>query len=410
MTRIFQILNRPSIRKLPPGRKITEHGISFERLEDGDGVYSVNVMVDGQRIHRVIGRESEGVTRTQAEEFIERVRCEAREGRLFLPTGRKTHLGFVEAAQRYLDRLGETNGKNLIAKERHLRRYLIPFFRNQRLGTISTFTVERYKRRRVDDGATNGTINLELATLSHLLNCAMEWGWLKSRPCKIRLLEKTQGRIIALTDGQANALLKAAVAAQDPQCWLFVAFGLNTPMRHREILRTRFDQLSLNRLFIPKAKGGRREQPITPQLADILRSELARRGNKDQWIFPSPRPKASSTGCRDRMSKPFRRAVVEAGLDPKLVTPHVMRHTAITNLVQAGVDLPTIQKISGHKTLAMVLRYTHVHGTHVDQAISAIGRAIQEPSANRNRGAATQKLHTSPAPSLRLISNDDKKE
>ena len=40
------------------------------------------------------------------------------------------------------------------------------------------------------------------------------------------------------------------------------------------------------------------------------------------------------------MSKGFARAVVRAGLDPKVVTPHVMRHTAITKLVQAGVDLP----------------------------------------------------------------------
>jgi integrase len=410
MARDFKKLSRPLIRKLLPGSKITEHGITFERLNNGDGVYSVNVMADGQRIHRVIGRESEGVTRTQAEVFIEKVRSEARQGRLSLPAGRKTRLGFSEAAQKYLLRLGEAGGKNLIAKERQLRRYLIPFFGNQRLDTISTFTLEQYKRRRVGAGATNGTINLELATLSHLLNCAIEWDWLKSRPCKIRLLEKTHGRITALTDQEADALLRAAMADEDPLCWLFVAFGLNTPMRHREILRTRFDQLSLerNRLFIPKAKGGRREQPITPQLAKMLRKELADRGRKDQWIFPSPRPNASSTGYRDRMAKPFRRAVIEAGLDAKLVTPHVMRHTAITNLVQAGVDLPTNQKISGHKTLAMVLRYTHVHGTHVDKAITAIGRAIPEPSANKTRDATTQELHRVPTQILRLILDEDK--
>jgi hypothetical protein len=46
-------------------------------------------MVDGQRIHRVIGRESDGTTRTQAEDFIEKVRTEARHGRLNLPKGRK---------------------------------------------------------------------------------------------------------------------------------------------------------------------------------------------------------------------------------------------------------------------------------------------------------------------------------
>jgi integrase len=395
MARDFLKLSRPSMRKLAKGGKITEHGITFERLANGDGVFSVNVMADCQRIHRVLGRESEGVTRTQAEEFIEKVRSEAREGRLSLPAGRKTQFSFAEAARKYLDRLEETNGKNLIAKRRQLRLYLVPFFGNQRLDTVSTFTVDRYKRRRLDTGATNGTINLELATLSHLFNCATEWGWLKFRPCKIRLLEKSQGRIVALTDEQADALFSAAVADVDLYCWLFVAFGLNTAMRHREILRTRLDQLDLdkNRLFVPRAKGGRREQPITPQLAEILRREIASRADKKGWIFPSPRPNASSSGHRDLMAKPFRRAVIRAGLDPRTVTPHVMRHTAITKLVQSGADLPTIQSISGHKTLAMVLRYTHVHGTHIDKAIAAIGRAVPEPMPNKSDVKPTQELH-----------------
>jgi integrase len=395
MARDFRKLSRVSMRRLLPGDKITEHGITFERTASGDGVFSVNVMADGHRIHRAIGRESEGVTRTQAEEFIEKVRSEAREGRLMLPRGRKTQFSFAEAAKKYVDRLEETNGKNLVAKRRQLRLYLTPFFGNQRLESISTFTVDRYKRRRLDAGASNGTINLELATLSHLSNSAIEWGWLKSRSCKIRLLAKTQGRIVALTDDQADALVEAAVADDDPHCWLFVAFGLNTAMRHREILRARFDWLDFDklRLFIPKAKGGRREQPITPQLADILRRERENRADKQGWIFPSPRPSTSLAGHRDRMAKPFRNAVLRAGLDPKIVTPHVMRHTAITKLVQSGVDLPTIQSISGHKTLAMVLRYTHVHGTHIDKAIAAIGRTMPEPRANKIPGTVTQGLH-----------------
>ena len=88
------------------------------------------------------------------------------------------------------------------------------------------------------------------------------------------------------------------------------------------------------------------------------------------------RTKNSKTLHLSRMDRPFREAVTAAGLDPELITPHVMRHTAITALVQAGVDLPTIQKISGHKTLAMVLRYIHVHGQHIDQAMKAIGAKL----------------------------------
>jgi len=273
------------------------------------------------------------------------------------------------------------------------------FFGSQRLDTISTFTVDRYKRRRVEEGAANGTVNLELGTLSHLLRRAVEWRWIKALPCKLNHLDRPAGRIIALTEEQCDALSRASAADSDPYCWLFVAFGLNTAMRHREILKARFEHLDLdrNRLFVPRAKSGMREQPITPQLAQILRKEREIAGDPDGWNFPSPRPHGSLTGHRDRMSKPFRRAVIAAGLDPKLITPHVMRHTAITALVKAGIDLPTIQRISGHKTLAMVLRYTHVHSTHIDQAIRAIGRAVPEPSENRLRGTATPALHTQAA-------------
>ena len=207
-----------------------------------------------------------------------------------------------------------------------------------------------------------------------------------------------RGRIVVLGDVEVDALLRAAVEDQDPDCWLFVLFGLNTAMRHSEMLQARFDQIdfAMLRLYVPQAKAGEREQPITPELAEILRKEREGRDDPDGWIFPSARPRLCRFGHRTRMDRPFRRAVGRAGLDPAKVTPHVMRHTAITNLVMSGADLPTIQRISGHKTLAMVLRYTHVHGRHIDQAVRAIGRGLPEPSKNKNAGASTPKLHTVP--------------
>src|SRR5215813_5655753 len=123
----FSRLDRPAVRKLSVGESITEHGITAERLADGDARYSVNIMVDGQRIHRVIGRESEGVTRSQAEEFIEAKRTEAREGRLALPRGRKLHITFTAAAELYLKRLEEVGGKDYTNNEQHLRIHLKPY-------------------------------------------------------------------------------------------------------------------------------------------------------------------------------------------------------------------------------------------------------------------------------------------
>ena len=396
MTASFKRLTRPAIRQLRPGQKITEHGITAEKLADGDVRYSVNIMVHGRRIHRVIGTEKAKTTRHQAEQFMEQARSDARAGRLSLPSGRKLALTFAAAADSYVKHLEDGTGRNITVKRRQLRMYLKPFFGAMRLDTITKFTVDRYKKRRIDaGGAANGTINRELATLSHLFSVAVEAKWLDRRPCKIEMLKEDPGRIIALSDEQCEALMRGGAESANPYCSLFIAFGLNTAMRHSEILAARFDLIDFGklRLFVPDAKAGQREQPITPELADLLRAERETRDDPDGWIFPSPH-KDSGTGHRARMDGPFDDAVARAGLDPLLVTPHVMRHTAITKLVQAGVDIPTIQRISGHKTVAMVLRYVHVHGQHVDRAIRAIGRTLPEPQGNGRSRTVTQELHT----------------
>lgn len=371
MAKTFQKLTRILLRKLAPGTTCTEHGITFERLANGDGVFIVNVMVDGQRIHRVIGRESEGTTRTQAEAFIEQARREAREGRLRLPKGRKIALSFQEAATRYLDKLAEEGGKDLTAKRRRLTLHLMPFFADTALSNISTFDVERYKKARLGQGAKTGTINRELAAFSHLLTKAVEWQWLDQRPATLKRLAENRGRIVYLTVEQAQRLVAAAMQDQNPHVYPFVVIGLETSMRKSEILSIRREHLDLQRrvIYIPQAKAGAREQPITAHLAAFLQEYLAILPVGTPWLFPSL---ASHTGHTIDIREAWHRVIVAAGLNPAEMVPHTLRHTAITHLVQAGVDLPTVKRISGHKTLVMVERYAHQNGAHIEAAMDAL--------------------------------------
>ena len=115
----FQRLTRPAIRSLGVGQRINEHGIVVERVGNGDVRYSVNIMVDRQRIHRVVGMESEGVTREQAERAVEAFRTKAREGRLDLPKGRKSHRLFRESAAEYLKQLEDTLCQRIKSASRH---------------------------------------------------------------------------------------------------------------------------------------------------------------------------------------------------------------------------------------------------------------------------------------------------
>ena len=391
----FSKLTRPLIRSLAVGAKIAEHGIVAERLATGDVRYSVNVMVDRQRVHRVVGRESEGVTREQAERLIEKLRTEAREGRLNLPKGRKLHRGFSEGADEYIRRLEETDGKNLGPKRRHMANHLKPFFKTQRIDKVSDFNVRQYRKARTTAGAAVATVNRELATLRHFLKSAASWKWIaRDAVPEIDMAAEQHKPMVALTDEQAAALMAGAIADQDGLCWLFVAFGLGAAMRHREILAVRYDQVDFanRRVEIPEAKAGARLQPITQQLADAIQRQrdMQDKDQREGWVFPTAIPKQAKGGHRTNMARQFARAVVRAKLDPDKVTPHTMRRTAITKLVKAGVDLPTIQKISGHKTLAMVLRYVHLHGEHIDAAIDTLDTSISD--------AVTRGLHTAAIP------------
>lgn len=393
----FAKLTRPAIRALRPGGRIAEHGIVAERQSSGDVRYSVNVMVDRARIHRVVGRESEGVTREQAERLIERLRTEAREGRLNLPKGRKVALGFADGSDNYLARLEAGAGKNVDRKRQQVRDFLKPHFGKLRLDGVSDFAVRTFIKCRRDAGAADSSINRELATLSHLLNSAAEWHWIgRDKVPKVGRLKEGAGRIIAMTPAQCGALLQAAIGDQDPDLWLFVLVGLHTSMRHGEIRRLRWEHFDEHRrrFFIPKAKAGEREQPMTAELAKVMIEERGQRDDQEGWIFPAG--PGGQQGHRHTFRKAFRRAVTAAGMNPDQVTPHVMRHTVITRLVKQKVDLPTIQRISGQKTLSMVLRYTHVDGVHIDEATDVLSMPVP--------GTVTPELHERPRRGFRAVS------
>ncbi len=216
---------------------------------------------------------------------------------------------------------------------------------------LTDFCVSNYIKHRKGEGAAQATINGELATLSHFLNRALEWGWIKSKP-KVDKGEEVRKQIVVLSAAQKQALITAAEGDQDPFTWLFVAVAMGTAMRHSEILRVRWDEMQFDqrRIYIGKAKAGQRTQPMPPRLAATMEAEWRQLGEPEEYVFPTSRKDAKNPH-RTTMATQFQRTVMRAGLNPSKVTPHVLRHTAITELVQAGVDLPTIQKVSGHKTL-----------------------------------------------------------
>ena len=143
-------------------------------------------------------------------------------------------------------------------------------------------------------------------------------------------------------------------------------------MRMSEVLSIRKENINLaqHTIYIPQAKAGAREQPVTDNVVQFLERYLVESvPQASEWLFPSALSKSGHTMA---IQKPFRQAAVDAGLDPAQVVRHTLRHTAVSHLVQSGVDLPTVKRISGHKTLQMVERYAHQNGEHIRAAMDKL--------------------------------------
>jgi integrase len=222
-------------------------------------------------------------------------------------------------------------------------------------------------------GTAPGTINRELATLSHLLSRALEWGWITQKSAVVKRLSLENPCKIALTPEQSKALVKASEVDTNRYINLFIMIGLSTSMRKGEILSIRAEHIDLARsiIHIPFAKKGPRDQPMTPALCDIFRGFLdmaACTGRKVDWIFSAK----SKSGHVVNIRTAFERVVIAAGLDPKKVTPHTLRRTVITQLRMSGQPVPVIMKVSGHSAKDMVEYYSVPNDTHVQRAMTEL--------------------------------------
>jgi integrase len=151
------------------------------------------------------------------------------------------------------------------------------------------------------------------------------------------------------------------------QIYLFLLVALCTGMRREEIASIELAHIDLERrvLSIPEAKAGRRLAPISKHLLAALQKEKMKAKVDQRFLFPST---SSASGYTTNPQKAFKRCLERAGL-PSSFRIHDLRHTAVTHLMQAGVDIGTIQAISGHKTVQMVMRYSHTARDLMNKAV-----------------------------------------
>ena len=228
------------------------------------------------------------------------------------------------------------------------------------------------------------TQNRLKALISMIYREALRNGQVTSNPARlVRMRPVSNGRIRWLTDAEESSLLDH-IPSTSPVYRAAILIALHTGMRHGEQFSVEWGQVEMasRQIYLSKTKNGSdRHVPLNSVALAALQSLVPR---KTGPMYRSPR-----TGERlQSLKKIFERAVKDAELQD--VTWHTLRHTCISRLVMAGVDLRTVMAIAGHKTMAMTIRYSHLAPAH---NLAAVDRLVKVPEQPAPKSAPRKKRH-----------------
>ena len=218
------------------------------------------------------------------------------------------------------------------------------------LASIRGSDMASYRDERMKAGYASNTIRLELAIISHLFEIARkEWGMEGlSNPVKsIRMPSPPSGRDRRLQTGELEKLLESSSEEMNQ----VIRFALETAMRRGEIAGMTWDMVDLKKrtVTLPDTKNGqKRIVPLSTEAVTILKERLsARRIDGKVW----------NIGL-DSISQDFAKACQKAEISG--LHFHDLRHEATSRLFEKGFDTMEVKTITGHKTLQMLARYTHL--------------------------------------------------
>ena len=228
-------------------------------------------------------------------------------------------------------------------------------------------------RRRSD-----ATVNRYVASLSAMFTFAVnEWEWVEKNPCaKLKKLREESGRTRFLTQDELSALLASCTKEADhPELEAIVLIAVTTGMRRGEILNLRQSDIDRRRerILIRESKNGdSRSVPLVSQVSTALNSlNKVDSIRRDALLFPKPGTNSEIPLVIDRL---WQRARMVAELTDFRF--HDLRHTAASYLAMEGAGLREIADILGHKTLAMVKRYSHLTEEHKHQTVSRMADRV----------------------------------
>ena len=232
-----------------------------------------------------------------------------------------------------------------------------------KLADITPDKISRSRDGLLKKGFQKSSTNRYVAALSSAYSMAVkEFGWTDTNPCsKVRKLSEPRGRTRFLTDDERERLLISCENSNTKELLIIVLLALSTGARKNEIRWLRWDDVNVQTgtvIFRETKNGTIRSVPLVGRGLDLIRDWGKVRRLDTDLVFPGKNPNHPVL-----FEKSWKRALKESGIEDFRF--HDLRHSAASYLIMAGVHMRTVAEILGHKTLAMVQRYSHLSPEHL---------------------------------------------
>jgi integrase/recombinase XerD len=216
-----------------------------------------------------------------------------------------------------------------------------------------------------DRKLSQSSLKISYSALRFLYETTLGKGWVIDRipyPKTVKALPHV------LDKSEVRRIIEAAVHLKQ-KAMLSVTYSAG--LRARETARLRITDIDSKRMLIrvDQGKGNKDRYTLLSQVALTTLREYWKEYRPKVWLFPGANPENYVSVSYIQVG--FKRAKTRAGIS-KPATCHTLRHSFATHLLEAGVDLHTIQVLLGHASIRTTTVYLHVSKKNLAKVVSPL--------------------------------------
>lgn len=343
---------------------------TIEKRSSSDGVISwrVKIRIKGQTpINKTFS------SHTLAKKWAKKTETDIEEGRYFPSTNGKSKT-LNELIETYINHVRLDNLRRLNELTSIMDWWKAEFGHK----LLSEFSGETFisARHRLSKKLTNkkdadgtpiqispSTMNRYTVALNTTFNfCVEVLKWLPVNPLKgVKKFQEPEGRTRFLDTSEIDRLITACINDESPHIFAAVLLGMSTGRRKSAIMNLQWKDIDLDTgrvLFREQKTKSFISSTISGCTLELLRRKSAEYGDTEIWVFPSH----VKPGAPIDIRAAWERVRTTAQLSDFRF--HDLKHTCASYMAMNGASLIELSKVLGHKTLDMVLRYSHLTEDH----------------------------------------------